>query len=119
MNQPPRKLRDYLYIDITSISRYAEQVHDEIQEMMCEPTSDRVLKRPDSELSTHDKIVLIESFLHAQNDVTDQRPIQMNGHNAPQNCRFVLESMTAQKVIIPLDEYRRVEGLFSDRRLDF
>ena len=106
-----KKLLEYLYTDIKLVSQYSEQVRDEIQQMLVETFPDHVPNRPDSELSLHDKIVLIEAFLKAQNDVSYQRPVQMNEQDNHQSCRFVLEAMTAQKIIIPSDEYKGVEGL--------
>jgi hypothetical protein len=110
MSHPSRKFRDFLFMDLISLTRYAEEFREEIQEKVME-ADPGLGQQPDQELSAREKIILVESFLENLDEIAVKRPIRLNIEADSQNQLFVLESMMARKVIMPLDENRQLGGL--------
>ncbi len=63
-------------------------------------------------LKTHEKIDLIEAFLEADNELLHGRPEEVSSQSFSDDApRFVLESMSATKVVLPLSSTDAVKDL--------
>lgn len=107
---------DLLYVNEEFLTKRAEEIRNGISNM-CEslPASD--VKPHESadraKLSIDDKILIIEVFLEAQHDLCFARPQSSDEIIRPQSCRFVKETMLANKVVLPLSDNCPVRGLSS------
>jgi hypothetical protein len=122
-NNRKNKVRDFIFADNHLLDKYVEQVRATFAEIdikswkmgvsLTGPVVETSRTKERIPLKTHEKIDLIEAFLETQNDLLKKRPatiVELDHKDAP---RFVLESMLATKVTLPLSATEAVKGLSS------
>ena len=114
-------LTDYIFIDENSVDGYIEQIPVEpIKERKQSKKVSLSLTGPAVEMgeetsirpfTTHEKIQRLIAFLRKANLLAERRPKEMPKHQTPDHRPFVLETMTAQKIIIPRRHLGNIDGL--------
>ena len=108
-------------MDNRLLDQYTEQVRDSFAEIdkkswkmsasITGPTIESSRTTERVPLKAHEKIDLIESFLEANDDLLTKRPVTSMEHQAEGAPRFVLETMVATKVLLPLAKPDLIKGL--------
>lgn len=124
---PPTKnaasVSDYIYFDERLIDRYVEQIHSMVEEVtntdyeasvsLVGPSIKASKKKKERPLNKYEKLTVLKAFLGASGDLSNHRPIQLSVYNEQTPPRFVIETMTATKVVLPVIENTELRGLKS------
>jgi hypothetical protein len=110
MSNPSQdRLRDYLFLDSALVTKFADQIRSSFRSTG-EQLSEKLL--PSSELNIYEKILLLEAYLEVQNELSQERPVEMSESiGSEQSRRFVKETMTATKVVLPVNDECPIDGL--------
>jgi hypothetical protein len=111
-------------VDTNLLDKYVEQIRDTFAEidkkswkMSASITGPAIESSRTTErvpLKAHEKIDLVQAFLETQGDLLYTRPETTSDQNfLPDTPRFVLETMIATKVVLPLSATDRIKGLSS------
>lgn len=116
-----QRLRDYIFVDDAMLGRYAEQVRDlfaksettsiEASVSLAGPSLTATKNTERRPLLTHEKILVFESYLRAANEAYIERPVKTHSISEDHLPRFVIETMTATKVILPVVDSPALAGL--------
>ena len=103
-------------MDRNFLTRRAEQFRDDVARMLGEVSlaaPGHGQRQEKKELGLEDEITIVESDMNAQKDLCFSRPQSANEARRPKSCRFVQETMVADKVVLPVPENCPVRGLSS------
>lgn len=117
-----QKLKDFIFVDQHLLDKYVEQIRDAFAEVdkkswkmtasITGPALETSRTKERMPLKTHEKIELIEAFLQTQGDLYPARPVTISD-GGEAHPRFVLETMDATKVMLPLTGAPPIKGLSS------
>ena len=115
------RVRDFILVDDRLLDKYAEQIRDSFAEIdkkswkmsasITGPVIESSRTKERIPLKTHEKIDLVEAYFEANNDLLTRRPATTDEHNVEGAPRFVLETMVATKILLPLTKTDLVKGL--------
>jgi len=121
--QKIKRLVDYLFIDEDLLRRYTEQIRDQFAQVeetslsvsasLAGPKVEASRRKRRKELNSSERIDLLNVYLDVTKDIALSRPPAYQepfGEDVP---RFVRETTTASKVIIPAPALESVKGLSS------
>lgn len=117
------KLRNYEYISGDLVNSYFDQIRlvegpDRVRNFgvslsLTGPSVDFGQGKRNDEPSLHEKIVRIEEFFRKNGDLAQCRPQESSASYGVEPTRFVLETCTARKVVVPCKQTRVLENLDS------
>jgi len=111
-----RVLRDYLFIDERRLNSFVEQIggrkplkrSKRVGLSLTGPSVELAQEETEKGLSTHEKIETLIAYLEKERLLERERPQDMS---SPGKGRFVLETMTARKMIIPQVHLQAAPGI--------
>jgi hypothetical protein len=120
-SKPEIKIRDFVFVDSQLLDKYVDQIRDSFAEidkkswkMSASITGPSIESSRATEripLKPHEKIDLLEVYLEANNDLLTERPPSAEEYHETENPpKFVIESMLATKVLLPLCNTDLVKG---------